>query len=318
MTHIYGPVPSRRLGRSLGVDLIPSKMCNYSCIYCQLGRTQSFINKRNSFFPKEEIFSELVKKIDRIGEDLINYITFVGNGEPTLSSDLGWFIQEVKAMYSVKTAVITNGALLFDETVRSELSHADVILPSYDAGSETVFRKINRPHRDLKLASILEGMIKFREEYRGQIWLEIMVVPGVNDDPEEIDLIKAAVEKIRPDRIYLNGAIRPPAEPMVKMPTKKELQQFKQRLGSSIDIVINEQGQFSLKNKIPSLVIPELIEIIKRHPMREEQVLNTLLEHHVPNSMEILSSFADSEDVVKISYEGCSYFEYSKYRGIWN
>jgi len=148
--YVYGPVPSRRLGRSLGVNPIPFKTCNYSCVYCQLGRTLHLINERKSFFPKDDILEEILESV-KIHKGKIDYITFVGEGEPTLNKDLGWLIRKAKDRTNLKIAVITNGALLYREDVKEDLLAADVVLPSLDAGSEETFKKINRPHKDLKI-----------------------------------------------------------------------------------------------------------------------------------------------------------------------
>ena len=145
MKFVYGPVPSRRLGRSLGVDTIPPKTCNFSCVYCQLGRTTTFINERKDFFPREDILQEIQERIILIGIENIDYVTFVGDGEPTLCRSLGWLLKQVKAEFSIPVAVITNGAHLYSEDVREELCIPDVILPSLDAGFSETFKKVNRP-----------------------------------------------------------------------------------------------------------------------------------------------------------------------------
>lgn len=318
MIHVYGPVPSRRLGRSLGVDLIPPKTCNYSCIYCQLGRTLQFSNRRQSFYPKEAILLEIQKKLDQIGQEGINFITFVGQGEPTLSADLGWLIHEVKQRFPIKVAVITNGALLYDRSVQSDLLEVDVILPSLDAGTEEVFRRINRPHPSLQFDKVLEGMIAFRKRYEGEFWLEIMVVPGVNDGSEEIEAFKSLLNQIHPDRIYLNAAIRPPAESWVNIPSKQEINLFADQLGPTYDIVCHEEGQFVIGSRDTEGLLHELTEIIKRHPMREVQVLETLLHANVNNAMKIIEKLIASEEIIKIEYDSCIYLEWAKYRGIWN
>lgn len=318
MIHVYGPVPSRRLGRSLGVDLIPPKTCNYSCIYCQLGRTLQFSNRRQSFYPKKIILQEILNKVDKIGPEAISYITFVGQGEPTLSADLGWLIQNVKQKFPLQVAVITNGALLYDKSVQNDLLEADVILPSLDAATEHVFRKINRPHPELDFERVLQGMIDFRSHYQGKIWLEIMVVPGVNDGSKEVERFKTLLHRINPDRVYLNGAIRPPAESWVKIPTKKEIKAFANQLGETFDIVCHEEGQFVVGSRDTEALLHELTEIIKRHPMREVQVLETLLHANINNAMDIIKNLIASEEIVRIEYDSCIYLEWAKYRGIWN
>jgi len=182
MKYIYGPVPSRRLGFSLGVDLVPYKICSLDCIYCQLGRTVRKSIVRKMYTQKNDVLGEVKEVLD--SNQLIDYITFSGSGEPTLSSDIGGLIREIKAMTSTPLAVLTNGTLLFREDVQKDLMEADMVLPSLDAASFEMFQKINRPHRALKIDLIIDGLKRFREIYKGQILLEIMLIKGFNDDPQ--------------------------------------------------------------------------------------------------------------------------------------
>lgn len=179
--HVYGPVPSRRLGQSLGIDLIPAKTCNYSCIYCQLGKTTFFTNKIQSFFDKTLIWKELQERITKVGLPNFNVITIVGNGEPTLSQDLGWIIHQIKQNYDKTIAVITNGALLYNPIIQTALMEADIILPTLDAGNNLLFRRINRPHTTLDFNTIFNGMLDFKKLFNGEIWLEVMLIKGFND-----------------------------------------------------------------------------------------------------------------------------------------
>ena len=175
MRFIYGPVPSRRLGRSLGVSPIPRKTCTYSCVYCHLGPTTRLTVARESFFPKDEIYDEIASALPEADAD---YVTFSGDGEPTLCKDLGWLIRRCKADFDTPVAVITNGSLLSLPEVREELREADLVMPSLDAGSAGVFRQINRPERSLEFDTVIEGLVAFRNEYPGLIWLEVMLVPA--------------------------------------------------------------------------------------------------------------------------------------------
>ena len=184
MKYVYGPVPSRRLGRSLGIDPIPSKTCNYQCIYCQLGRTTNFTNNRKDFYPKDEIIAEMEQAI-RINEENIDYITFVGSGEPTLYKSLEDLILRAKEFSKKPICVITNGALLYNMDVRNALLHADVVLPSLDAADEKSFIKINRPHPSIKFDMVIQGFIEFRRIFTGRFWIEIMIMKGINDSKEQ-------------------------------------------------------------------------------------------------------------------------------------
>jgi len=214
MTHtshyVYGPVPSRRLGRSLGVDLVPFKTCTYDCIYCQLGRTTCKTIERECYVPVDDVLSELSEKLRQ--ELKPDYVTLSGSGEPTLHKDIGRVIEEVKRMTTVPVAVLTNGSLLWQEEVRHSLLEADVVIPSLDAGDETLFRYVNRPHTDLSFDRVVEGLRMFRRKFKEQIWLEVLLLGGVTGIQAEVEKIARLAEEISPDKVQLNTVTRPPAE----------------------------------------------------------------------------------------------------------
>ena len=301
---VYGPVPSRRLGRSLGVNPIPLKTCNYSCVYCQLGRTQHLINERKEFFPREEILEEILFSVD-LNRGKIDFITFVGEGEPTLNKNLGWLIRETKKA-EIPVAVITNGALLSRDDVREDLSHANVVLPSLDTVFEDTFKVLNRPHRDLKIEKIIGGMVKFRQIFRGQIWLEIMLVKGINDSVTELEGLSSALKMIRPDRVYINIPIRPPAEPWVEPPDDEAIVRAHAILGDVIPIVNQEVGEFGIEG------FEDPIEAIKficrRHPMREDEILETLEKKFGGIDKKFLQNLVDRGILRKISYKGTDFY----------
>jgi len=264
--YTYGPVPSRRLGRSLGVSPIPPKTCSYTCIYCQLGKTTHLQTIRESFYPKEDILAEIIK---RAKNSALDYVTFVGDGEPTLCQDLGWLIRQTKEQLQLPTAVITNGSLLFREDVRQDLKEADVVMPTLDAGNEKTFRAVNRPHRSIFFDTMLQGLVDFRHEYRGQIWLEIMLVKGVNDTKEELLSIKLAVDAMQPDRVYVVTPIRPPAEPWVEPPLPETILMAQELIGKAVPIGGLETGQFGLQEFANAR--EAILETGSRHPLRLEQ-----------------------------------------------
>jgi wyosine [tRNA(Phe)-imidazoG37] synthetase (radical SAM superfamily) len=207
--HIFGPVPSRRLGISLGVDVIPFKTCSLDCLYCECGPTNHLAIERQSFFPRERLIGELRSRLPDIPH--LDHITFSGSGEPTLNTDLGWMIRAIKKLSAVPVAVLTNGTLLYLEDVRRDLLAADLILPSLDAATPGAFSCINQPHPGLELERIIDGLAAFRHEYAGRIWLEIFIVKGINDGENEIAALHAAVQRIKPDKVQLNTLDRPPA-----------------------------------------------------------------------------------------------------------
>ncbi len=295
----YGPVPSRRLGRSLGVSLIPPKTCSYSCVYCQLGRTNRLQLKRESFFPKEEVLSEIERQLANAEVD---FITFVGDGEPTLSADLGWLIRKCKESTSKQVAVITNGSLLFKSDVRKDLLEADIVIPSLDAGTEEIFRRINRPHGTSKFDAMLQGQVDFRNQYHGQIWLEVMLVHGMNDTESALQDIHTAINRIEPDRVYIITPIRPPAEPWVMPPLAERILRAQEILGQPVTFDNIESGAFGLNAFINAR--EAILEIGSRHPLRHEQALK--IEDEFSETGTIDKMIKDKE-IVKLSYNTSEY-----------
>lgn len=297
--YTYGPVPSRRLGRSLGVSPIPPKTCSYSCVYCQLGRTNHLRIKRESFYPKEEIFSEIQKNARTSKPD---YVTFVGDGEPTLCKDLGWLIDKTRNELGLPTAVITNGSLLSLEDVRRDLAKTDVLLPSLDAGSEKTFRQINRPHRSIKYYDLLQGLKDFRMEFTGQMWLEVMLVQGLNDSQEELSNIKSAADLIKPDRIYVVTPIRPPAESWVKPPSPETILKAQQILGNTIPLTELESGDFGLREFTDAR--QAIVEIGSRHPLRLDQARKI---ENAFSSGEVVGRMIKEKELIKVEYNNRYY-----------
>lgn len=268
MKYIYGPVPSRRLGSSLGVDPIPSKTCNYQCIYCQLGKTTNFTNTRSNFFPKKKLQKEIKTAIEKNG-DKIDYITFVGSGEPTLYKDIGDLIKTAKRHSTAPVCVITNGSLLSQKPVQEALILADVVLPSLDAWDQTSFIRIHRPHPSLKYNEIINGFIEFKQKFSGKFWIEVMLIKGINDSKQNLLKIREKIELIKPDRIDINVPIRPPCEDWVEIPDKSVFPTLNEVFGDYFPINYPEIGHF----EIYSLDFEkELLNIIERHPLRQEQI----------------------------------------------
>nr|WP_158241060.1 radical SAM protein [Thermotoga sp. KOL6] len=266
--YVYGPVFSRRLGKSLGVSPIPAKTCNYSCVYCQLGRTTRMTNTRQEFYPVKDIIEEIAN----IPPSDADVVTIVGEGEPTLYSKLDELILGIRKYVSLPIAVITNGSLLYKPEVRKALSYADIVLPSLDAWDEKSFRRINRPHPSLKFEEIIEGLKTFIKEYTGQVWLEIMLMKNINDSDSVLSRIKHIVEEISPDRVYLNVPIRPPAEAWVEPPDTQTLKKAAKILNAiALDFFTESDYEIFSQNPIEGI-----ISIIKRHPMTEAEVTSLL------------------------------------------
>jgi wyosine [tRNA(Phe)-imidazoG37] synthetase (radical SAM superfamily) len=276
MRHVYGPVPSRRLGRSLGIDLVPPKTCNWNCVYCQLGRTTPTSNERRPLVPVDVIVDEVEAALTVCG-DGIDWLTFVGSGEPTLHVGLGRMIREVRAMVSVPVAVITNGALLQREDVRRELAAADAVMPSLDAGSEDLYRAINRPFPGLTLERHVEGLAAFQRSFAGRLWIEVMLVAGLNDTEAALRDLATAVRRIKPDEVHINVPTRPPAETRVRAPEACVLERARSILGPEARVVLPGAGDFELDTH--ATIADAVVEIVTRHPMSEGEVVAALSRH---------------------------------------
>jgi wyosine [tRNA(Phe)-imidazoG37] synthetase (radical SAM superfamily) len=271
--YIFGPVPSRRLGRSLGVDLVPYKTCTFDCIYCDLGRTTHKTILRQSHVSPREIQGELEIYLSGL-EKKPDYITLSGSGEPTLNTDIGEIVQRIKEITSTPIAVLTNSSLLSFSEVRRDLLEADLILPSIDAVTPAFFEYINRPHQSLKIEEIISGLIQFRNQYRGQIWLEVVFCRGINDDKEEIERLKGVIERIQPDRVQLNTPVRPPAEEFAYPLTTTQLEEIRKKLGDKAEII--SEFTAPLGEEFNSVKDTEILNLIKRRPCTTEDISKAL------------------------------------------
>ena len=230
--YLFGPVPSRRLGISLGIDLVPHKTCLFNCVYCECGRTTNLTCERREYVPTNEVIAELDEFLATAPD--LDYVTFAGSGEPTLHSGIGEIISFIKDRYPhYRVAVLTNSALFTDPDVRAALMRADLVVPSLDAVSEEVFVKINRPSPGITAGQVLEGLLDFAREYTGEVWLEIFIVPGVNDTEKELRLLKDAVIAIEPDRVQVNTLDRPGAEDWVRPASPEAIERIAAMLGGN-------------------------------------------------------------------------------------
>jgi wyosine [tRNA(Phe)-imidazoG37] synthetase (radical SAM superfamily) len=263
--HIFGPVPSRRLGRSLGIDLVPAKTCSYDCLYCQVGRTTEKTIKRQRWVNIDEIIAELKNKLLTKPD----YITLSGSGEPTLFEGCDELIARIKQVIDTPIAVITNGSLLSEPEVREELLGADLVIPSLDAGDEETFKKINRPVPEITFDKMLGGLIDFRKEYTGKYWLEVFLIAGLNDSDEQIGKIAGCIEKIGPDKVQLNTVTRPPAE-TVEAVSLERLGEIAKKIYKNAEVIAdfrksNKPSKFKVKGE-------DIIEMLKRRPCTAEDM----------------------------------------------
>lgn len=293
MRYLYGPVPSRRLGFSLGIDVLPRKTCSYDCIYCQLGRTTNKTVTRAVYLPIEPILLEIEAFLNAM-ESPIDYITFSGSGEPTLHSQIGTIIRDIKKMTSTPVVVITNGSLLFRDDVQGDISEADLVIPSLDAVSKTVYETINRPEGSLEIERVIGGIAEFKKRFRGQVWIEILYCRGVNDDLSEIARMKEVLESINPDRIQLNTVYRPPVEDFACPLTDQRLDDIKEMFGAKASIITPYQGNRSIGGE--EEVESHIIDALRRRPLTAEDMAD-ILGLHPQVVIKYLKTMIDNEKV---------------------
>jgi wyosine [tRNA(Phe)-imidazoG37] synthetase (radical SAM superfamily) len=277
----YGPVPSRRLGLSFGVDIVPFKVCTLDCVYCQLGKTITKTIERRDYGPIEPILDELRGTLDEGLET--DFITIAGSGEPTLNLRLGELIDGIKKITNIPVAVLTNGTLFYQKDVRSDCAKADVVMPSLDAADEQTFQKVNRPHRDINIKNLISGLSTFRNEFNGQIWLEVFFIEGFNTDTEQISRIKNAIDRIRPDKIHLNTAVRPTAEVNIRRLDNEKLQAIAAQLGSKCEVVADfslshhsKLSEHSESDLIANNIKEALLSMLKRRPCSLDDICSGL------------------------------------------
>ena len=239
MKYIYGPIKSRRLGLSLGINLTPFKTCSFDCVYCQLGKTNRLTIFRSEYIKISEILDELKEWFNRHKDDplALDYITISGSGEPTLNIKISDLIDQLKRLSSAKIALITNSSLLGDAALRQEILGADLIVPSLDAVTQELLVKVDRPHADLKIDEIISGLISLRKEFRGKIWIEVMLIKGLNDDIRHIRKLKSVMDRINPDKIQINSPVRTTSDEGVLPVAKSKLKEIKAILGDKAEII---------------------------------------------------------------------------------
>jgi wyosine [tRNA(Phe)-imidazoG37] synthetase (radical SAM superfamily) len=306
---VFGPVPSRRLGQSLGIDPVPLKTCNWNCVYCQLGRTNPFVTERQHFFKNEDILTQVRESLDAHAAGDIDWITFVGSGETTLHAGLGEMIRGVKSMTELPVAVITNGSLLYLPEVRQELIAADAVLPSLDAGNPDLYRRINRPHPIFSFDRLVEGLIAFRKVYENQLWVEVMLIKGLNDSGEALREIADQLEQIQPDEVHIVQPTRPPVEMWVNPPDEEALLRAHAILGKVAKVIMPPMGSFDFGSEED--LVEAIVGIITRHPMRESELIQSLEKWSSQNVKETLNDLESSGKAQVITRYGTRFWSAS-------
>ncbi|HOV98668.1 MAG TPA: radical SAM protein [Bacteroidota bacterium] len=302
--YVFGPVPSRRLGRSLGIDIIPSKLCTLDCIYCEVGKTDKRGLARKEYFPTNEIIEEARRALNEFTQ--IDYVTVTGSGEPTLHKGIGEIIHAIKGMTSVPIAVLTNGTLLYLPEVRASLLDADVVSPSLDAVTDDVFQKIDRPNPKLRLQEIIEGMKQFRREYKGKLWIEILFVKGINDGDDEVQKLKKALDEIQPDKIHLNTVVRPPTEFFALPISENRMREIQQILGEKAEII----SSFSLHHRDDKITPHSelILAALERRPMTGDE-LAAALSVSQDNILQLLHQLEETKKIREVTFEGKKYYQ---------
>lgn len=309
---IYGPVPSRRLGQSLGVNNIPPKACPYSCVYCQIGRTKNMQICRKAFYKPDDIYSEVKSKVEQLKENgkQPDYISFVPDGEPTLDENLGVELDLIKNL-NIKTAVITNASLLWMDKVKEDLLKADWVSVKIDAVLDDVWHKIDRPHGSLNLQKILEGMLDFSKLYKGNLVTETMLVSGFNDKPRHIERIAEQISKINARKSYILVPTRPPAESNICRATGESLIEAANIINSISGVNVeciseddSEQGFFFTDN-----IAEDLLSITSVHPIREDIIRHYIKIKKADDS--ILRELIEQNKIIEYTYEGKKFYKKS-------
>jgi wyosine [tRNA(Phe)-imidazoG37] synthetase (radical SAM superfamily) len=270
--YVFGPVASRRLGRSLGIDIVPHKVCTLDCVYCEVGATTELTTLRAEYVSVDEVLDEVRERLR--DEARVDYLTITGRGEPTLHSGIGEIIRRLKALEVAPVAVLTNGTLLVEREVRNELLEADLVVPSLDASNDDELRHVNRPHPSITVRGIVEGLVAFREQYRGTVWLEVLLVGGVTDNDASVHALAAFARRIRPERIQLNTVVRPPAVSGTRPVSQDELERFAGIFEPRAEVIAHTT---QAANPRPGSATPEhVLDILRRRPCPLDELAGAL------------------------------------------
>ena len=303
----FGPIPSRRLGRSLGINNIPPKICTYSCVYCQIGKTFKMKVQPQIFYSPSLILKEVQNKVKKSKEkgEPIDYLTFVPDGEPTLDINLGQEIKLIKSL-GIKIAVITNASLMDQEQVRKNLKEADLVSLKIDSTEEEVWKKINRPHRNLHLESLLEGVLEFAGTFKGKIITETMLIKNINDNSKHIERVADFLAQLKPSRSYLSLPIRPPTERWVQAPPEEMVNQsyylFKDKIDQVEYLIGYEGNAFAFTGEVEE----DILSITSVHPMREEALRDFL--KRAKSDWSVIDRLIKQGQLVESEYKGYKFY----------
>ncbi len=274
MKHVFGPVPSRRLGRSLGIDPIPMKTCNWNCVYCQLGRSTPLVNDRRDYVPIDEILEELESVLEQHKPGDIDWVSIVGSGESLLHMYIGDLVTRIKDTTDLPVAIFTNGSLLSVPDVRAAILTADAVMPSIDAGTPEMFKKVDRPHPGISFDAYVDGLVAFRNEYDGKFWPEVMLIKNLNDTEEALRDIAGVLRRLKPDLVHINLPTRPPAETWIEPPDEDGLLRALAILGDAAQVVHPSAVELDLAGF--ESVVDAVTDIVSRHPTREDEIKRAL------------------------------------------
>lgn len=310
MKHIFGPVNSRRLGLSLGIDLLPPKICNFNCIYCEIGPTTEFTCERKEYVPTAGIIAEIDRFLtDTEAAARLDVCTITASGEPTLHTGIGTIIRHLKARTAKPVAVLTNGSLLHDPEVRCDLKAVDIVIPSLDAAREQSYRKINRPAACAPLALVIDGLIRFRQEFAGQYWLEILLAKGINDSPEDLAALGETVARINPTRVQLNSVARPPLESFALPLSQPELVAAAQHFTVPVEILVDFTTR--AREKFQPVDESAILAMLQRRPCTAADVAEALNLETAP-ATDVLEHMVAQGQLAKTSHHHKEYYQPKK------
>lgn len=276
---IFGPVPSRRLGRSLGIDIIPFKTCTYDCIYCQLGKTTDKTDKCSEFCPVGEIVANVEKAVKSIPN--IDYLTLSGSGEPLLHSGAPKLVDILKREFNIPVAVLTNGSLLYRNEIADTLANADVVMPTLAADCERTFEIIHRPYQTIKFDNVIEGIIKFSKNFDHELWLEVFLIEGINSEIDKIKSIKTIINQIEPHKVQVNTVTRPASDESAVAVNEKKLNDLKNIFGDKAEIINDYSAKPDLENSQTGGLENKIITLLERRPCTEKDIVEALLAHKI-------------------------------------